>query len=503
MEFEYEHGLDPTIWSKLPHDVVLNVIEQSDLPTQINWSCTSRAIFLDASSKIWSSLRVRSSAITAYGLIVAGYRSTDRADGVVHFLLESAYRRHNKWDHVLASDRTREFILRPNGVERYSHRNQLIATLPVSHVKDLGIDNQGFNDQHPICDQFDMDHVLSSLLQSLPKLRSVNYVGPLSAKTLAAIIQVDSLRVLQVRNGSDVLKVPTSPTATPTVPWTDFPLDWSVLANLKDLQELEVGRLIHDEVRGLAKAVVSLNVRKLHLSCWGWEYENTLPSRSMPPTEGKSTLVEFLEALTTLDLGDGQMGRGLPSSLEHLVLVDRFDTRIQLLHQLIATAILPCDNLKTLSTTISVSARCYDFVSKMGLPAYHKIVGLGSWQQFSSDGGMRISHQYRSASGEIFQTNPYPKPLPNIAKTLDRVITVAGGTENYRMSMKFVRGRQFRSDEILVCPCEGEKGPSAAEQGPQAQDASMIDLAAEFASLSLEETLWAHMLHSWGPWANW
>ena len=501
MEFEHEHELDPTIWSKLPRDVLLNVVEQSDLPTQINWSCTSRAIFLEASSKVWESLHVRGSAITAYVLIVSGFRSTDRADGIVHFLLESAYRHKNKWDHVFASDRTDGmFILRRNGSERYSHPDQLLATLPLSHVKDFGIENQGFKDQHPICKQFDMDLVLPSLLQRLPKLQSFNYVGPLSARMLTTIIQVNSLKVLQVRNGNDVLKAPTSLFAIHTLPWTDVSLDWSALANMKGLEELEVGRLIRHEARRLAEGVISLNLRKLHLSCWGWEYENTLPSTSVPSTASTSALVLFLDALTTLDLGNGQMGPGLPSSLKHVVLVDKFHTRIEVLYQLIATAILPCHNLETLSTTISVNGMCYELLSKMGLPAYHKTIGLGSWQQLSSDEGMKVFHQYRSASGEIFRTNPYPRPLPNIAKTLDRVIEFADGTGIYRMSMNFVRGRQFQSDEILVYPCEGEDGPSAAEQGPQAQDASMMDLAIDFASLSLEETLWAHMLRSWASW---
>ncbi|KAF6236629.1 hypothetical protein HO173_005410 [Letharia columbiana] len=94
----------------------------------------------------------------------------------------------------------------------------------------------------------------------------------------------------------------------------------------------------------------------------------------------------------------------------------------------------------------------------------------------------------------MLQTNPYPKPLRNIVKTLDRVIAAAEGPGNYRMSMEFVRQRQFRSDAIIVWPCEEEHGPSAA--GPQAQDASMMDLAA----LSFDETWWAHVLRSWGIW---
>ena len=138
--------LDPTIWSNLPHDILLDIIEQSDLSTQINWSRTSRELFPVASSKIWGSLRVHSLEITAYVDIVTGIRSTNRTDSIVHFLLESAYRRHDKWDHVFGRDSAGGvFIYRPNGRETYSNLKQLTTTLPVSYIKDLEIDNQGFH----------------------------------------------------------------------------------------------------------------------------------------------------------------------------------------------------------------------------------------------------------------------------------------------------------------------------------------------------------------------
>lgn len=184
-------------------------------------------------------------------------------------------------------------------------------------MKELGIDNQGLDDQHPICDHFDMDHVLPALLKRLPILQSFSYVGPLSAKVLAAIVQVDSLRVLQVRNGDDVLKGLTTPTPIVIIPWTDITLDWSALASLKGLQALEIGRLIRREARGLAKGVASLNLRRLRLSCWGWEYENSNPSITMRSTAHTSALVMFLDIFTTLDLGGGQICRGLPSTSEH------------------------------------------------------------------------------------------------------------------------------------------------------------------------------------------
>ena len=483
---ELKHELDPTIWSNIPHDILLNIIEHSDLPTQVKWSCTSRELFPFASCKIWASLRLLSSEIVAYVLNVSGQRAPDRTDGIVHFLLESAYRRHNKWNHVITRDHTGGmFIHRPNGVEEYDRLEQLTATLPISRIKDLEIDNQGFDRQHPICNQFDMDQVLPFLLERLPTLQSFRYLGPLSAKSLAAIIQVDRLTVLQLRNSSDVLKFPTWRLFI--MPWRDPMLDWRVLANLKGLQELEVGRLTSNEARGLAEGIAFLKLRKLHLSCWGWEYENQVPNSFPRSPLYTSPLVVFLYALVAFDVRGDQTSSGLPPTLKNLGLSDKYHVWIPSYHELLASAISTCDDLKTLSMTISVSRRCYDTMCGLGLPFHLKTIGIGSWQQLSCEEEMHILHQFRGPRGEVLQTSPYYESPCNIVKTLDQVIAAGEGPGNHRISTQFVRDGQFRSDEIIIYVRKEIHGPSAAEGGSQAQDASMV---AEFGSQTLGRGKW-------------
>lgn len=337
-ELDVNYKLNPDIWPELNRDVLLNVIEQSDVPTQINWSCTSRDFFLIVSSKIWRSLRIRSSDITTYYHIVSGQQVSTRANGILHFLLENSYRRHLKWGHVFARDRTDGvFIHRLNGVERFSKARQLTATLPIAHLKNVEIDNQGFDEKHPICSRIDMDHVLAALLKRIPTLQSFTYGGPLSAKNLATIVQVDALKILEIRNSNDVLQISPSPARVINMPWIDLDQDWSILANLKALQALKIGRVIRCEAGGLAKGIASLNLRKLHVSCWGWELDNSDPRRSMPSSAHTSALVMFLNALLMLDIRGGQAYRGLPSTLEHIVLIDKYHTSIPSLHQLLAT----------------------------------------------------------------------------------------------------------------------------------------------------------------------
>ncbi len=127
-----------------------------------------------------------------------------------------------------------------------------------------------------------------------------------------------------------------------------------MLSGSRGLQTLEVGHLILAEAGGLAKVVAPLNLRRFHVSCWGWDYANTIFKRSFNRT---SALNIFLDALMTLGLRGDK--RGLPSTWKHLVLIDKYHSDIPSLHQLLAKAILPCENLEILSTTIIVSGKCY------------------------------------------------------------------------------------------------------------------------------------------------
>ena len=85
----------------------------------------------------------------------------------------------------------------------------------------------------------------------------VNRVSP---KALVSIVQVSSLKLLQLRTGIDVLKVPSGHDPIPTMPWEVVALDWIVLANLKGLQALEIGRLISGESHKLAQRVTILDL---------------------------------------------------------------------------------------------------------------------------------------------------------------------------------------------------------------------------------------------------
>lgn len=92
----------------------------------------------------------------------------------------------------------------------------------------------------------------------------------------------------------------------------------------------------------------------------------------MRSTAHTSALVMFLDALTALDLGGGQICRGLPSTLEHLVLMGKYRT------------------WNHLYTSLLRQLSCLARTWKFRVPAFHKIVGVSSWQQLSYDEEMEI-----------------------------------------------------------------------------------------------------------------
>ena len=76
-----------------------------------------------------------------------------------------------------------------------------------------------------------------------------------------AVIQIDSLRVLQVRIGSDVLEVQdTLPRVI--IHWTNLTLNRTTLDNSKCLESLQIGCLIRRESRQIAAAVRFSEARK-------------------------------------------------------------------------------------------------------------------------------------------------------------------------------------------------------------------------------------------------
>ena len=83
--------LNAAIWSKLPLDLILSIIEQSDKVTQVNWSRTSRKLHPFASSGIWGQLRVTGSHFDAYTHFENSVFPTIKRNHILHFLIKEAY----------------------------------------------------------------------------------------------------------------------------------------------------------------------------------------------------------------------------------------------------------------------------------------------------------------------------------------------------------------------------------------------------------------------------
>lgn len=108
------------------------------------------------------------------------------------------------------------------------------------------------------------------------------YLGHLSATKLAAIVKIVSLGVLQVRNSTDVLQIPSTFVPIPNMSCIDLPWTrvwWPILEAFKCLR-WDVNPY---EVDGSAKGAASLSLRRLHASCWGWGYGTLIQANPYVP----------------------------------------------------------------------------------------------------------------------------------------------------------------------------------------------------------------------------
>ncbi len=293
--------MDPSIWSKTPEDVMFLIIEASDRATQICWSSTRRVYYNYLCPRMWSHLNISPSDIDGY----AGnpelwwWPGLTERHGKIHFMAKHA-----------------------------SRKNKLARI--GSYIESLRVDVRGdlthalYN--QPAASQLSLEIALPTLLPLLPKIISCVFDGALYRETLSQLVRITNLKRLELRADDWYLQQGSYLDESRTWiwrRWSDLVLDFRVLANLKSLQSLKVGRLQHHEARGLAEGVARLPLIDLEIHSSPWVKDED-PRHSL--AGGKtydSPLVFFFYSLT--HRYDSNLSpTGLPPTIETLILRDRF-----------------------------------------------------------------------------------------------------------------------------------------------------------------------------------
>ena len=337
--------MDSSVWSKTPDDIIFLIIQASDRATQIKWSSTCRVFYNYSCPRIWSDLKISSSDIDGY----AGnpelwwWPGGIERNGKIHFMA------------------------------KHASRESKLARMS-SCIQSLMVDVRR-NQTHVLCNQpaasqLSLDIAIPTLLPLLPNLTTCVFDGALYRETLSQLVRVSNLKRLELRADDWYLQQGCSyldeSNSWVWRRWSDLVLDFGVLANLQSLQSLKIGRLHHGEARGLAEGVAKLQLINLEIHSGPWVSDND-PRRNVAATQMYDSPLMFFFYLLGRCYGPSHPPSALPSTLETLILRDRFHpfTRPELLVH-ICLACRNCRSLYRIESTQATRQQACDFLSAFG-----------------------------------------------------------------------------------------------------------------------------------------
>lgn len=250
--------LDASIWSRLPREMAYTVIDESDLQTQIEWSCTCLDLFLYVSNKIWRHLHLHEVTRSPW-------------KRRLRFLLEK--RRY--WpteEHARISYGT-ELTGPLTCARKNTPRdtvNIALALPPLDHVRCLDIGLDASNG----CTQSEIMDYLRALCRRCARLIACSFMGPLYQTTLLELAKIETLRSLSIRihvnNREEALVAP----GGDFMPQDQLVLNFGVLSRLRTLRCLEIGDSVRQEAHGLARSLATLDLEELTVVCCTFEFHD-------------------------------------------------------------------------------------------------------------------------------------------------------------------------------------------------------------------------------------
>ncbi|KAL8741209.1 MAG: hypothetical protein Q9184_008413 [Pyrenodesmia sp. 2 TL-2023] len=181
---------DARIWSRLPTEIMWNVLENSDRETLISWSCTARLYYNLASNVLWRRISLQSAELMGYSTRSRLERRntadklTRASNLMMNFLAEMAFRHPIKG-----------FWLNVPGA---------MARAPNERIKSVEVD---FSGPPFLCRTKDWKKVKRSvfrLMTLVPNLRDLAFEGMLDPETFSTIIGKHDLRALRIRGNMDL-----------------------------------------------------------------------------------------------------------------------------------------------------------------------------------------------------------------------------------------------------------------------------------------------------------
>ncbi len=277
------------------------IIKASDRASQIKWSSTCRMFYNYSCPMIWSQLEISSSDIYGYAgnPELWSWPGGIERNGKIHFM------------------------------EKHVGRESKLARLQ-SCIRSLLVDIRGDETQalcnQPAVSQLSMETALPALLPLLPNLTSCVYDGVLCRETLSQLVRISTLKCLELRADDWYLQQGCYTDESRSWVWrrwSDLILDFRVLANLNNLHSLKIGRLQHHEAQGLAEGIARLRLTNLEIHSSPWISHGD-PRHYLTGSKMYASPLMFFFYYLARREGPSLLPSGLPSTLETIILRDRF-----------------------------------------------------------------------------------------------------------------------------------------------------------------------------------
>ena len=442
--------LDPATWQGLPYDIIFNIINHLDVSNQITWSSVARDFFPYASSKIWAKLRISSADLEAYADRGTIHELLPSKAHFILFLVNRAFRTNPSL--LFNGLRTLDdplHMYRPAATDnKFINIAQLPAPLPGHYVRSLTFGPfRGSRLKAPT------STVLYALSKNLPNVEECVVEGRLYTYFFAHVLDFKTLTRLDIR--ADPRDEIVDNLATNPISF--LVMDFGRLVTLERLTSLKIGCLLLQEAKTLAESVSILKLKTLEISCSRTGYDDDQRGWIYQPKTAKSPLIRFLVEIQYSTSGTKTSEiRGFPRTLEKLLLRDDWHHNIQNLHQNISAAIVPCEDLKTLTVSSLTDSRPARHLRYLPFYGGGMSLGLETWQQLTCPALGGLVHESCASAGNERGTGVLPhseksiKIYGSLVKLLDHYLPGPSTEDPISDTIRFTKVDQVPKRNTVV-----------------------------------------------------
>ena len=357
--------MDPLIWSNLPQELLLPIIELCDKSTQIRWSCTNHFFYQAASKVLWKEVNIKYKDFVIPDRLNNLPQSEDR--GILQILIKGPFRKHSTSTNP--------------GIPFFPHQ---VSQLPGDFVSHIDLNVQCKHAVPQPIERYLVTMALDAFAANLHGLKSLRFSGTLFIGDLWAISAIRGLVSLELRTSGVDAFPPTHYLGYGGFEAADLSSEFEELEHLIHLKVLKVGQIRRFEGIGFANAIRNLRLTTLEMTVS--EYNKLDPAVS-PLAYFFRRLVDprFHHADDLNEMNRPLENEGcLPVTLRVLKLADSHHSSLATRQDVLLAAFRDCEHLEHLLLDVRSAGLIASLVDRLSLPRIQTFT-ISGWKVGSKD----------------------------------------------------------------------------------------------------------------------